>query len=360
MKGIVKKIEPNIYRLESGKYLVEMNYLNPTTNKKSKKREVKANLSDARKFKKEFKAKNDLKLLPVENQKISLGFMLDHCFELKQACKSFESIQRHLREIGEYFGHDRQLKTIQDREVRAFTQYLKTREKKGRHRGKLSNQTIDHVLKELRFLLRAAKKQGHLQDLPEVKLLGDYGYRKFSLTLDQFQKVIEELPAEPLPHRAMLWMALNTGQRRTDLANMTWGQVNGDRVVYKSSKSKKEGITAPLMEPTKKALERLRQYSQSDFIFPNPKTGKPYGNIRKALASACERAGVERFTMHTIRHLATTALLEETDGDRDLVARVIGWSNPDMIDRYGHIGNRAISAFGSLEKRLTQNQEAVA
>lgn len=358
------KIEKNIYILENGKYKVDMNYYNTTTNKKARTRKYCDTLQEARVFREEFRAKVTLNLLPMQDEKVSLGFMIDYCLEIKQDRKSFDSIQRHLNEIGEYFGRDRKLETIKDRDVRTFTRHLKTREKKGYHCGKLSNQSIDHVLKELRFLLRAAEKQRYIQDRPEVKFLGNYGHRKLALDVDQLKKVIGELPAEPFPHRAMCWMALNTGQRRTDLANMTWDQLieteKGTIVEFKSTKTHKEGMMAPLLDPTKEALERLRKYSQSEYIFPNPKTGKPYKDIRKALTSACERAGVERFTMHTMRHLATTVLLKASKGDRDAVYRIIGWAKIDTMDRYGHVGDRAFSIFETLNKSLTQNSEAIA
>jgi integrase len=148
----------------------------------------------------------------------------------------------------------------------------------------------------------------------------------------------------------MLLMALNTGQRRGDLTKMTWSQVRDDHVVYRSSKTRKQGIIAPLMPVTKAALEELRGCFDSPFIFVNPRSGKPIFDIRVALSSACERAGVERFSMHHLRHLATTVLLEATNGDRDLVKRVIGWSSMAMVDRYGHIGHRAIPAFENINE----------
>lgn len=208
------------------------------------------------------------------------------------------------------------------------------------------------MLKELRYLLREAYERDLIDKVPTILFVGNHGRREFRLDMDGFLKVVNHLPEPPYPHRAMLLMALNTGQRRGDLSMMTWDQIKTEHVVYRSSKTQREGISAPLMPETKAALDVLRENSDSSFIFVNPVTGKPLKDIRKSLTTACQLAGIERFTMHHMRHLATTALLEETNGDRDLVKRVIGWSSMEMIERYGHIGHRAIPAFESLNARV--------
>ena len=353
MKGRIRTIEPNIYQQESGKYQVEMNYTHPETGRKSKKRRVFPSLTEARRWKKEFKAQQTLGSLPVERtQRVTLGDMIALIKELKADRKTFDDIERHLGDIETYFQPDKPLAKITTPTIKGFSAWLKQRPKKRQHKGFLSNQSIDHVLKELRYLLREAHKRDMIDKVPEIPFVGNHGHREFTLDLDGFLKVVNHLPEPPYPHRAMLLMALNTGQRRTDLSLMTWDQIKAEHVVYRSSKTQREGIPAPLMPETKAALDALREHNGSSFIFVNPATGLPLKDVRKSLTTACRQAGVERFTMHHMRHLATTVLLEETNGDRDLVKRVIGWSSMDMIERYGHIGHRAMPAFQSINARV--------
>ena len=42
----------------------------------------------------------------------------------------------------------------------------------------------------------------------------------------------------------------------------------------------------------------------------------------------------------------------EKPGDCDLVKRVLGWSSMDLFDRYGQIGNRAVTAFNTIKAQL--------
>jgi integrase len=224
-------------------------------------------------------------------------------------------------------------------------------------RGPLSNQSIDHVLKELRYLLRLVKRKGYLERVPEIPFLGRHGKRVLKVSLEDFRKMVDELPPRWWPHRALMMMALNTGQRLGDLLAMTWDQVDFERgiVTYRSSKTDVEDIRAPLLSSTIEELEALLHFqsgTREGFIFLNPRTGKPMVCIKRALVNACKRSGVPRFTMHHVRHLATTVLLEATNGDRDLVRRIIGWSSMAMVDRYGHVGNRAFSAFANVERML--------
>ena len=353
MKGKIRTIEPNIYQLESGKVLVEMNFTHPQTGRKSKKRRVFPNLSQAKLWKKQFKAQQTLGTLSMVNKpQVTLGEMIDLVKTLKADLKTFDDIERHLGDIATFFQPEKPLGKISPTAIKGFTIWLKNRPKKRYHRGFLSNESIDHVLKELRFLFREAHRRDLIEKVPEVPFVGNHGHREFKLDMDGFLKVVHQMPEPPYPHRAMLLMALNTGQRRNDLALMTWDQIKADHVVYRSSKTQREGIFAPLMPQTKVALDDLRGRFDSQFIFVNPRNGQPLRDIRAALATACKRAGVERFTIHHMRHLATTVLLEATNGDRDLVKRVIGWSSMEMIDRYGHIGHRAIPAFESINARL--------
>ena len=348
------KIEQNIYRLENGKHKVVMDYINQATNKKAKTRKTFSTLGQARKYRNEFDAKRKLNLTPQNHfKKVTLGQMVDIMKDQKKDLNSFDDITRHLDDIKYYFGSEKLIHKIDEAEIKGLTRHLQRRPKKGRHKGTLSNQSIDHVLKELRSLLRQATEKGFIDKVPKIKFLRNYGQRDFTLTLDEFKKVIEHLPDSPHPHRAMLIMAMNTGQRASDLANMTWDQIKDDHIVYRSTKTQRNGIHAPLMQITKDALEAHKAQSTSDYIFINPKSGEPQKSLRKALRTACKKAGIEPFTMHHMRHLATTVLLELTNGDRDLVKRIIGWANMDMVDRYGHIGDRAIPAFEKLNQRLT-------
>ncbi len=66
------------------------------------------------------------------------------------------------------------------------------------------------------------------------------------------------------------------------------------------------------------------------------------GGVRKMLAAACRRAGLQaRITPHGLRHKAAAALYAESDFNAELVAQEFGWASPRMVtDLYGKSANR--------------------
>lgn len=133
------------------------------------------------------------------------------------------------------------------------------------------------------------------------------------------------------------------------------------QIVYKSTKNGIEEIDmgqAP--EELIEALEDLARNKISPiYVFANPKTGLPYApnTCRRHLEVACEKAGVDVFTPHQIRHQGTITGLERTDGDVDAVQRWGGWRSGRMITSvYGKAGRRMAKLVGGLEDALAEER----
>ncbi|MGN2638962.1 tyrosine-type recombinase/integrase [Nocardia takedensis] len=71
------------------------------------------------------------------------------------------------------------------------------------------------------------------------------------------------------------------------------------------------------------------------------------GGVRKMLARACRRAGLDvRVLPHSFRHKAAAALYAESDFNAELVAQEFGWASPSMVtDVYGKSANRQSMKF---------------
>lgn len=77
-------------------------------------------------------------------------------------------------------------------------------------------------------------------------------------------------------------------------------------VVGKGGETEAVEIPAPLIDPLKR---QIRECEKGLLSF-NPKTGKPYGDISKALNTLCQQAGVTRhISHHVLRHSCATALV---------------------------------------------------
>jgi integrase len=83
-------------------------------------------------------------------------------------------------------------------------------------------------------------------------------------------------------------------------------------------------------------LLRVRHSAgQSEYVFPNPKTGRPYRSIRKAWVGACRDAGVQNLNVHDLRHTAATRLAD-TGADPVTIAAILRHSDLRMTARYTH------------------------
>ena len=127
--------------------------------------------------------------------------------------------------------------------------------------------------------------------------------------------------------------------------------------VQKQNQSK-----CPIKEtlPDLKPLAELRgpeDLNPMGLVFVSKQTLRPYKSIGWALDSAIKRAGVAEFSMHSVRHLATTVLLDITGGDVDQVQRIIGWSSTAMLQIYGHIAHRHLKTFEKFDELLGDAEE---
>lgn len=365
-----KHVESNIYSLENGNFLVDLHFTN-SIGQRQRIRRTCESLSLAKKARRELRARLQVGLPnPLFESRITLKEAIDHALQEKvirhqrrnrhlsanDLPKSYADMIRIMSDIEVFFGSEFPLERIDDSQVDRFTTFLFQRPKRRYHNGRLSTATINRTLTQLKFLLRVSHQKGFIESVPYVQLFREEGRRELEIDLPTFIQVVNDMPPAPFPHRALLLVALNTGQRASDLLSMTFCQIKKDHIEYRSSKTGRQSIKAPLLEVTRKAVAELRRWSHRKKIFINPRTRKPITDVRRKLTNSCKKLGIPRFTLHHIRHLATTVLLEYTNGDRDLVKRIIGWSSMEMVDRYGHIGSRAIPAFqkinADMEKQL--------
>ena len=70
-----------------------------------------------------------------------------------------------------------------------------------------------------------------------------------------------------------------------------------------------------------------------DHVWLNPKTGKPFDDIKRAFLSACEDAGIEGLVWHDLRATYGTRLGEAGFNAYD-IAKLMGHANISTSQRY--------------------------
>ena len=111
-------------------------------------------------------------------------------------------------------------------------------------------------------------------------------------------------------------------------------------------------------EILKEELRELSKHWKPDnpFLFPNPKTGKPYTAIKKAMETACKKLGFPPFEFYQFRHLFGAEHVRY-GGDPNATAKAMGQTNTQMIKKvYGHLLDRANPGVDGIGAALKQIQ----
>jgi integrase len=83
-------------------------------------------------------------------------------------------------------------------------------------------------------------------------------------------------------------------------------------------------------------LARKREAKpDAEFVFINPKTNKPYGDIKKAFSAACRKAGISNLHWHDLRHTFGTRLAEAGFSEAT-IAELMGHTSESTTRRYTH------------------------
>jgi len=125
----------------------------------------------------------------------------------------------------------------------------------------------------------------------------------------------------PLPYGAIVRLLMLTGQRREEVAGMTWGELSEDLATWTISATRtKNGIPylVPLSQPASKLLHTLpcnwpgdvqgaHQRAKLALVFPGQR-GTPFSGWSKAKSVLDAASGVSGWWLHDLRRTLATGL----------------------------------------------------
>jgi len=184
-------------------------------------------------------------------------------------------------------------------------------------------QNLMHILFDCAMRWKLIKLQKNPIDLVRVKDGSKRTRRPSSLTVEEFQRLIQFIRE---PYRTMCIVAGCLGLRISEVLGLQWSDFDWPRQHVGVQRSWVEGRANSTKTETSEAwmpvdpllaqalLEhRRRTTSESQWVFASPRTGKPYNPwtaARRWLVPAGEKAGVERIGWHAFRHGYSTLLNE--------------------------------------------------
>lgn len=170
------------------------------------------------------------------------------------------------------------------------------------------------------------------------------------LTTQEFQRLgaaltaAEAEGANPWFVAAIRLLAL-TGCRKSEVATLTWKQVDLEAAVLRLQDSKTGPRLVPLSPPAVALLASLPRTGKP-WVFPSSRGAGPIVGLRKFWLALCSRAGIEGATLHTLRHrLASTAVMG--GASLYLVGKALGHSQSATTERYAHLALDPVKAVMS-------------
>ena len=139
---------------------------------------------------------------------------------------------------------------------------------------------------------------------------------------------------------SLIPLSISLGMRKGELFNLEKRNVHFDEVgtgyIHLSDTKNGEDRIIPLDNELTNILKQAMLRSPNRYVFPNPRTGRPYQNVRRSLRTAMKKAGVsEDYRLHWFRH--TFCSRGNEDGiDRDALKEIGGWKSDSMVSRYNH------------------------
>jgi integrase len=191
-------------------------------------------------------------------------------------------------------------------------------------RGKVER---DHYFLKLS---KADRKKVFQEEAPSA------GIRRVSN--EQFEAVLAGLPE---PFRSPARLLLATAARKEEILHLRWGNVRGDSLYFRHTKSGKPR-SVPLSPEAQKLLPvRPEGAGDEDLVFRGRDGGSLSNNFNRAWNKSRKDAGLEWLRVHDLRHEAASRFIEAGGTLRELQV-LGGWSSLELVERYAKVEQERI------------------
>lgn len=274
---------------------------------------------------------------------------------------SYKNDYYKIEKFREFFGNNRPLDSITPTDINNFKEFMRERQiiekiklpnpdygKKGVRKKfiykevnktiRVKDATINRHLSTISKMFNLCIAENMITQNP-CKIAGKYredNHKIRYLTAEEEERLFNAIDTDTEYLRPIIITALQTGMRKSEIFNLRWPQVDFkkgfiDLLKTKSGKERKIPISTKL----DKVLRSLYSVSNSDYVFVNPKTGRPFVDLKKSFHSLLNKANIENFRFHDLRHTVATRLVERGI-ELVVVQEILGHSKIETTMRYAH------------------------
>lgn len=210
--------------------------------------------------------------------------------------------------------------------------------KKKRRAENVAPATLNKELSFLRHVFEMAVVWEWLEANPAARIPREKVKNRMErwLTEEEEKKLLNACP-EWL--RDMVIFSLNTGFRQNEMLSLTWNQVDLNRksILFWEQKNNGRDIV-PINDKAADLLKKIwkvRSFSSTHVFLTSNGTPFIARNLVRSFSIALEKAGIENFRWHDLRHTFATRLIH-AGVDLYTVQRLGRWRSLSMVMRYAH------------------------
>lgn len=113
------------------------------------------------------------------------------------------------------------------------------------------------------------------------------------------------------------------------------------RVLFIPTSKTGKSRHVPLSQPALDLIGQLPRFDRCPWLLPNPRTRKPYTDIKHPWENSREAAGLEGLRIHDLRHSAASFMIN-AGIDLFAVGRILGHADHQSTQRYSHLANETL------------------
>ena len=223
--------------------------------------------------------------------------------------------------------------------------------------------TVNRFLNLMRYTFNLAVDWGvtgiQINPLKGIRQLQENNKIERYLTDEEAVRLRQSLmESESVMLPVIVAMLLVTGARKREVLDARWDQIDLRNRIWriplsKSGKARHVPITGSVVRVLALAKEALSEQwtpqraAASEWIFPNPDTGKPYVSIFYAWNSARTKAGIKDVRIHDLRHTFASTLVNQGVPIYE-VQKILGHQNIRTTERYAHLAPKRLEASAAV------------
>jgi integrase len=288
--------------------------------------------------------------------RLTLGGLCKWYLELPEV-KAKDSYSRdkdfivHLKRL---LGEGTRIKDITPGKMEGY-QKIRLAEASRAHPGKtITPCEVNKEVTALKVIFNRGVKHGKLKINPiaNVKRLPENNIRQRVLTSEEFNTLLNVCDIHIRP---IVKMAYHMGMRKDEIVRLTWPEVDLKKGFIRLSAERTKTDTPrniPIHPGVKTVLESLPRGLHTDRVFL--RNGQPFEDMKHSFQSACERAKIENFTFHDLRHCALNNL-RKAGNDFFQIMALSGHKTISVFKRYNLVTEEELaqikwSAQGSVRE----------